>query len=335
MGTAQRFKHTDVPRQMGELGRFKVVQGPDYGAIYVVVGPRASLGRGEDCDIVISDLKASRLHAEIFYVNGAWNIKDKGSANGILLNGKVLRESPLKLNDIVTIGESTLEFTSADAATAMLTAPPRSMQQIQQDQKNLEERQKRIGAMGLASLFGGGESSSGVAQQNGSSKSRILILSVIVLAVGFFMLPDGGNSKKSKKKKEDPDLEKNLAAFLPTVGSSSKAADTFFKDGFREYLAGNFNRARVQFETVLQITPGHTLATIYLENCNKAIETEIKYHLDFGKKSYEAGKLRDSRSHYERILRLLYKDQSNENFIKAKENFEKIDREIKEGGGKS
>ena len=106
--TAQKFRHTSVPRQAGERARLKVVQGPDAGAIYVVNGTRATIGRGEDCDVVVSDLKASRSHAELNLAGNQWSLKDLGSANGVVLNGKSMRAGALKANDVFVVGETTL-----------------------------------------------------------------------------------------------------------------------------------------------------------------------------------------------------------------------------------
>ena len=58
MSTALKFKSTTVPRQNNEQSRFKVVKGPDYGSVFVITGQTATIGRGEENDVVISDLKA-------------------------------------------------------------------------------------------------------------------------------------------------------------------------------------------------------------------------------------------------------------------------------------
>ena len=337
MSNAVRFKYVNVPRQQGELARLKVVQGPDYGAIYVIVGQRATIGRGEDCDIFITDLKASRVHAEVFVSASGWAVRDKASANGILHNGKQVREAVLKLNDVITIGETTLEFTSSEVGTSMLVAPPRSIEQVQLEQKNLNDRKKKLGNVGLAALFGGGEesTSTGINKPNGASEGKKNNKTLLIVGAGlllFFMLPGEDAPKKTTiAKRNQTDSARDLAAYLPK-SDSNKTAEALFKEGFREYISGNFNRARTQFETVLQISPGHTLATMYLENCNKAINTEVKFHLNYGKKAHDSGKLKDAQSHYERIIRLLYRDQSNPSFKEATENLEKVKKEMSGGG---
>ena len=59
-----RFRVQNVARQAGELARFRVAKGPDRGSIFVLRDSRVTIGRGEDSDIMIGDLKASRFHAE-------------------------------------------------------------------------------------------------------------------------------------------------------------------------------------------------------------------------------------------------------------------------------
>src|ERR1700761_7278523 len=99
MSNVIKFKQTSVGKQQGELARFKVVQGPDYGSVYVIGGTDVTLGRGEDNDVVILDLKASRFHAQLSLTPTGWYMRDKGSANGIIHNGHVTREARLKTND--------------------------------------------------------------------------------------------------------------------------------------------------------------------------------------------------------------------------------------------
>lgn len=319
MKNAQKFKFTDVQRQNGETARLKVIHGPDAGALYVILGNSASIGRGEDCDVIISDLKASRLHAQVSRSSGGWQIQDLGSSNGILHNGKATRSERLILNDTFTVGETLFEFTSSDVGTMMLVAPPRSFAQVQAEQKQMEEHHQKMASMGMNGPGAAGN-------------SRVLIYGVAIAILAFLLFSGGEKPVRQSKpvKRED---SRDLASYLPKGNPEvNRAADTLFKDGLREYLDGNYNRARTQFETVLQISPGHPLATIYTENCDIAIKNEVTRHLENGKKAFTAGKLRDARAHYERIVRLLYRDQSNPGFIEAKDQLEKVTAALRDGG---
>lgn len=77
----------------------------------VALGSVTKLGRGDDCDIVLSDSKASRLHATIVFEDGAATIEDAGSANGTLLNGKKLKGTAfLAPGDRIQLGDTMLTY---------------------------------------------------------------------------------------------------------------------------------------------------------------------------------------------------------------------------------
>ena len=69
---------------------------------------RTTIGRRADNDIVIADLSASRLHAEVMYDPGDDNllIHDLGSLNGTYVNRERLVDArPLAPKDVIRIGE--------------------------------------------------------------------------------------------------------------------------------------------------------------------------------------------------------------------------------------
>ena len=49
----------------------------------VMRGRRYSVGKGEDCDIVVKGVYTSRRHCEIWFDKGGWWVADAGSTNGI------------------------------------------------------------------------------------------------------------------------------------------------------------------------------------------------------------------------------------------------------------
>lgn len=337
MSNAVRFKQTNVPRQQGEQARLKVVQGPDYGAIYVITAGRATLGRGEDNDVIISDLKASRLHGEFTLTATGWIVKDKGSSNGIMYNGSAVREAKLKTGDTLTFGETTLEFIAGEAATMMLVAPPRSVNEIQAQQAALEAQRKKIQSLG--SMFGnfgtplprspapaGGESGSLIDKLK---KNPLLAVVLIGGVAALFFIDDDSKPVVAKRRPASVIAGTNLAAFLPpTDPATAVAVHTFFNEGFREYTHGNWARAKAQFDSVLMISPGHPMATLYEENCQKAIESDVKAYLERAKKGIDAGKLRDARGDYEAVLRLLDKDKTNPYFIEATDKLADVNKAI-------
>ena len=327
MNAALKFKQTHVARQTGELARIKVVQGPDYGHVYVITGPRASIGRGDENDLVIADLKASRKHAEfILGESRRWSVVDLGSANGIEVNAKNTRDSELNSGDTVTVGETILEFMTPEAGTLVLVKPAKTPDQVKKERASLDAQKNRI-----RSFNGGGTEA--------KKKAPLPVIIGGALIAGYLLLSGNDKPKQAVVQKAPTSAERDLNSYLPQLAASpgsttalEKTADQFFKAGFREYREHNYLRAKIQFESALQVNPSHSLANLYLDNCNKQIEDEVQFHQDTGRKSYEAGKVKEAKSHFEAILRLLYRDPMNAAYVDAKEELEKITKEEALGG---
>lgn len=62
------------------------------------------VGRKEDCDIRIPLKEVSRQHAEINITRNGVRVKDLGSANGIYVNNKRVKEKDLSPGDHLVIG---------------------------------------------------------------------------------------------------------------------------------------------------------------------------------------------------------------------------------------
>ncbi|MGK5086269.1 FHA domain-containing protein [Bdellovibrionota bacterium FG-2] len=355
MGNATKFKHAQVPRQPEERARLKIVLGADSGAIFVIKAESCVLGRGEDCDVVVPDLKASRRHVEVFNSGTGWSVKDLGSSNGILLNGKPSRGAFLQTGDTITLGETMLEFVAAEAGTLVLQAPARTnsnqaLARVQDEaMKAQRERVRSLGKMGPApaaasmSVAGIGVGGAGAGAVKAKDPKRLLLIGAA--ALGLFMLfgMEDKAPKKPKAKKTSAQEERNLASYLPGAGGDAmneaeRQAETFFKLGFREYREKNFLRAKGNFETALQVFPGHQLAPLYLENSEKQISDEVKFHLERGRKSFEGGRLKESKAHFETIQRLLYRDQTHASYLEATEQLERVIKAMRDGnfseGGK-
>ncbi|MCA1727297.1 MAG: DUF3662 and FHA domain-containing protein, partial [Actinobacteria bacterium] len=69
-----------------------------------------SLGRMNDCDIVLEDTGASRKHAEVRRDGDRFVVADLGSTNGTLVNEATVTERELEEGDRITIGRTVLEF---------------------------------------------------------------------------------------------------------------------------------------------------------------------------------------------------------------------------------
>jgi pSer/pThr/pTyr-binding forkhead associated (FHA) protein len=105
-----------------------VVQGKPEGKVIPLMGPNFKIGRGEMCHLRPNSEQVSREHAEFQITTDQVTVRDLGSRNGTLVNGKALTEpATLKDRDLVQIGPLTFAVSIQDvpAAKAAPAARPR------------------------------------------------------------------------------------------------------------------------------------------------------------------------------------------------------------------
>jgi hypothetical protein len=68
------------------------------------------LGRGEECEIALTDTSVSRVHAEIVGGEQGYELFDRGSANGMHVNGVELAQTFLQPSDVIELGDVLLKF---------------------------------------------------------------------------------------------------------------------------------------------------------------------------------------------------------------------------------
>ncbi|MGN9839030.1 FHA domain-containing protein [Nonomuraea sp. H19] len=76
---------------------------------------RYVVGRGSACDLVLSDLTVSRVHAELRRADdGGWMLVDLGSLNGTRLNGwRLVGPARVKQGDEISFGDCGFLLTSS------------------------------------------------------------------------------------------------------------------------------------------------------------------------------------------------------------------------------
>lgn len=68
------------------------------------------IGRDKGMDIIFDDPSVSREHAVIYFYKNRFEIRDLGSTNGIIVNGKRIEKSELKNKDTIKIGKILSRF---------------------------------------------------------------------------------------------------------------------------------------------------------------------------------------------------------------------------------
>jgi pSer/pThr/pTyr-binding forkhead associated (FHA) protein len=102
-----------------------VVQGKPEGKVIPLVGEIFKIGRGETCHLRPNSEQVSREHAEFAITGDNVSVRDLGSRNGTLVNGKALTEAcTLKDRDLVQVGPLTFAVSIQGAPAPVKTVAP-------------------------------------------------------------------------------------------------------------------------------------------------------------------------------------------------------------------
>lgn len=88
-----------------------IIQSPqEQESLTVDLHPGLIVGRGKNCDLVLTDPNASRIHAKFIFSGDSWRVIDNSSKNGILHNGKKSVEALLSDGDKIVLGRTVLIY---------------------------------------------------------------------------------------------------------------------------------------------------------------------------------------------------------------------------------
>lgn len=92
--------------------RIVEIVGPEPGKEFPLVGADVyTIGREIDCAVSINHPSVSRVHAEIRTLSGGrFEMLDRGSSNGVKVNGHDLRRALLEGGDLIELGDVKLRF---------------------------------------------------------------------------------------------------------------------------------------------------------------------------------------------------------------------------------
>jgi hypothetical protein len=94
--------------------RLVMLAGPTPAAEFPLDHDRMTIGRAEDANISINHNSVSRLHCEVHALgDGRFEIVDKGSSNGVRVNGADLRRGIVEPGDVIELGDVKFKFVGA------------------------------------------------------------------------------------------------------------------------------------------------------------------------------------------------------------------------------
>src|SRR3954452_6894133 len=94
------------------MPRLMVIQGIDEGRQFDLAGPVLGIGRDATNGVHLHDVEVSRRHAELrLTLDGSgYRVHDRGSANGVFVNGEPVTDALLRSGDQVQIGRTVLVY---------------------------------------------------------------------------------------------------------------------------------------------------------------------------------------------------------------------------------
>jgi len=102
-----------------------IYQGALAGTRWPVTSDSMTLGRAEDCDIVLPERQISRYHARLERDATGHVLRDLGSRNGTAVNGEPIRELPYRLRDgdeIQLAGVLHIGYVAGDATLPLIAS---------------------------------------------------------------------------------------------------------------------------------------------------------------------------------------------------------------------
>lgn len=130
----------------------EVLDGEQAGTVVELTAARLRVGRRPDNDLVLHDEKCSGSHAEIAQEDGRWVLRDLGSTNGTMLDGKRVTEIALTTDDVVQFGRIRCRF-RARAASSAATGDDPGLAVGTIDAARLKRSRRRGGSLVLGVLF--------------------------------------------------------------------------------------------------------------------------------------------------------------------------------------
>jgi len=127
---------------VSRFGRLVCLNGPKMGTEYELPHNKTIVGRANDVDLLLEDQFASRHHAEIIRLDGAYKVRDLGSKNGVYVDGRRLEGDELAwLSDGTEVQFASTRYRFHDPS-ATVTAP--SLRAVQEPGLRIDPATRQV-----------------------------------------------------------------------------------------------------------------------------------------------------------------------------------------------
>ena len=303
------LKNYQRPKVGGAHSRLLCLSGKHKGESFYLNDGRIVIGRGDECDITILDVKASREHAEVVKSGTRYIVTDLKSQNGVFVGEKKIKQALLKNNDKIIIGQTVFKFDELEVKEDGVAVSPELKIAEDEEEKTKEPKKK-------SKLF--------------------LILIVIVLGVVLLGESPSKNKKIKVKKKKQRSYKNITNIFIEAdkVKRSeedkevSEKLDVIFQRGLREAREGNYFRAIAEFNLALILSPGNGRAKYFLDKTKDLLNKEIDKNFVKAQKDVQGLKYKEAVISYCNIMNLLQDYTDDDRFKAARDNLNIVEEKV-------
>ena len=226
-----------------------------------------TVGRAEQCDLVLRSKRVSREHCRIFCQDGIWQIEDLNSQNGIRVNNVKTGSQTLKNGDNLQVGDFRLEIILDDAPPVSDTIPEADDRTVLLQDVNASD----MTIVRSPDFLAG---SPGPEKKNVSAllKDKRVMAGAAGLFLVFLILIFAFSSGEDTQAPETsllPAEQEKTAAMMDL--ESRHRMEQYLDSGKQQFDAGNYNEALVRFQAVLRIDPENETALSYLGQSREKI----------------------------------------------------------------
>lgn len=302
-----------------------IVNGPEKGTIYKLMGNEVTIGRGSDNDIIITnDPKCSRKHAAIRLTDQGYMIEDISGKNKIWVNGQEVSSSPLHPSMTFIVGETELRFdiVGLKAQTKLKIAP------------NRYPDSPAPFSDGRTSM-----SSPKLKPQSSPLTKRLILYGTVGAVLYFLLSPSSKKPEETTLRTEQQiEAEIELAKKLQEEAEKKKMgtnnlpfeeAQGSYVRGFRDYKKGQFGSAMESFQACLSLYPEHVLCNRYLRLSQRRFNELVQYHMILGRKYREQNQYSACAAAFRNVM-MMVRDTNSKAYKEARANFDACQAFIEE-----
>lgn len=319
-----------------------IVSGPHKGQKLHFSKPIIQIGRGKENDIILDqDPKVSRVHAEIKQENGKFILSNISERNILLLNGQIIRSSPLESSNRLLIGETEVVFSNEEDPlrnnnnVVPFVSPPSPSSGVTHSVASIP--QPLLGAQIPGNSSAHIKSQFAPVQNNESNKLILYAVIGLLIIGAAWMFSSQARKNKGLKLRSNDEIELDIQNSKDNISDIEKKivndgkndaayqlAQQHYLKGFRDYRQGQYGRAVQSLQAAIAFYPQHDLAKRYLTLSKKKLDEVIRYEMNNGRKYKSQGNYRMCTASYRKVL-IMIGDVQDQSYKEAQQFMKECD----------